>query len=187
MASNIEHFKQIVEELKVNGRVDSGTKITFMSLLRDLDSQKSSSLHRLVESIKNRKKTTTHNVFFVKLVKLKFDLTLCSAKEFTELMNTIDNCAIKYLEVTNKFRITLRNTEHLSLCHLMGHVEATLEAGTENILNRAELCLKRLADAVQYRLTKKMQSKNTTEAFDLLKNLSISYNQVNVHCISILD
>lgn len=161
-AERLTWFKPIIDEIKDNGRVDSGTKITFLSLLRDLDQFNFSKLRQLNEQMKNKKKTSKkRNLFFIRLVNLKFDLKLCSVKEFCELINKIDNCAIKYIQLTNKCKIVMRDIEHLTIKHFMGEVEATIEAKSEKILYRAELSLKRLADAVHYRLAKQIPSCDT--------------------------
>lgn len=154
----LTHFKPIIDEFKQNGNVDSGTKITFMSLLKDLYSFNFSKLRRIVEKMKNKKKSSTRNLFVTKVVRLKFDLNLCSLKEFYDLLNKIDHGAIKYIQLTNKCKIVLRSEEHFTVKNFMGHLEATLEARTEKNLYRAELALKRLADAVHYRLIKKIPS-----------------------------
>jgi hypothetical protein len=114
-AERLVHFKSIIEEFKVNGRIDSGTKISFMSLLKDVDALNFSKLRRLADEMKNKKLTSKRNIFFSKLVKLKFDLSLCSAKEFTELLAKIDNCAIKYIQITNHCTITLRDVVNLNV------------------------------------------------------------------------
>jgi hypothetical protein len=157
----LAHFKPIIDEFRQNGHIDSGTKITFLSLLRDLDSLNFSKLRRLSEQMSNKKKLTKRNIFFVKLVKLKFDLKLCSVKEFAELISKIDNCAIKYIQLTNKCKIVMRDTDRLSLKNFMGTIEATVEAKNEKNLYKAELALKRLADAVHYRLAKQIPSCDT--------------------------
>lgn len=175
----LTHFKTVVDEFRTNGCIDSGTKITFLSLLRDVDSLNFSELRRLAEEMNNKKKSSKRNLFLLKIVKLKFDLSLCSAKEFTELINKIDNCAIKYIQVTNKCKITLRDAEHLTLRHFMGQVDATIEASSEKNLNRAELSLKRLADAVHYRLVKQLPSCDTMSNFSN-KNTIGTYNHVKV-------
>ena len=176
----LAHFKTIIDEFRVNGRIDSGTKITFMSLLRDVDSLDFSKLRRTTEDTNNKKKSTKRNIFFTKLVKLKFDLSLCSAKEFTELINKIDNGAIKYIQLINKCKITMRDIEHLTLRHFMGSVDATIEASSEKNLNRAELSLKRLADAVHYRLVKQLPSCDTISAANDNKYSVSSYNNFKV-------
>jgi len=173
------HFKSIINEFKVNGRIDSGTKITFMSLLREVDALNFSKLRFNTQDINNKKKPNKRNIFFTKLVKLKFDLSLCSAKEFTELMNKIDNCAIKYIQVTNKCKITMRDIEHLGLRHFMGLVDATVEASSEKNLVRAELSLKRLADAVHYRLVKQLPSCDTISTHENKYDVC-SYNNFKV-------
>lgn len=163
----MNHFKPIIEEFKLNGRIDSGTKITFLALLKDLDSFNYSKLRQLTKYAEknnnynynnnNNSNTKTsknrpHNLFFTKLVRLKFDLKLCSAKEFCDLLNKIDNSAIKYIQLINKCKIVIRDTEHLTIKHFMGEIDATIESSNEKYLYRAELSLKRLADAVHYRL-----------------------------------
>lgn len=147
----LNHFKPIVEEFKTNGKIDSGTKITFLNLLRDLDSFNFSKLRHFNKHTENKRKEKV-GLFYTKLVRIKFDLKLCSAKEFCDLINKIDNCAIKYIQVTNKCKILIRDTEHLLIKHFMGEIDATIEASNEKYLFRAELSLKRLADAVHYRL-----------------------------------
>jgi hypothetical protein len=164
---SLSHFKSIVGELKDNGRIDSGTKITFMSLLKDVSSLDFSKLRLLGDEMKNRKQVSKRNIFLTKLVKLKFDLSLCSAKEFTERLNKIDNCAIKYIQITNNSKITLRDVAHLSLRHFMGQVEATVEAKTEKSLKQGEKSLKLLADAVHYRLVKELHSCDIMNKFGL--------------------
>lgn len=110
------HFKPIIEEFRINGSIDSGTKITFIYLLKDLDAFDFSKLRKVTEKTANKKQLIKkNNVFFTKLVKLKFDLKLCSIKEFSELLSKIDNCAIKYIQLTNKCKITLRDIEHLTI------------------------------------------------------------------------
>ena len=166
-AKSLSHFKSIIDELKDNGRIDSGTKITFMSLLKDVSSLDFSKLRLLGDEMKNRKQASKRNIFLTKLVKLKFDLSLCSAKEFTELLNKIDNCAIKYIQISNHSKITLRDVAHLSLRHFMGQVEATVEAKTEKSLKQGEKSLKLLADAVHYRLVKELTSCDIMNKFGL--------------------
>lgn len=131
-----------------------------MTLLKDIDNFDFSKLRSLTENISITKspKYVKRNIFFAKLVKLKFDLQLCSVKEFIELLSKIDNCAIKYIQITNKSKITLRDIEHLSIRNFMGEVEATIESNNEKNLSNAEFYLKRLADAVHYRLAKQIPS-----------------------------
>ena len=176
----LTHFKTIVDEFRINGRIDSGTKITFLSLLRDVDSLNFYKLRRVVDEMKNKKKSSKRSLFLAKIVKLKFDLSLCSAKEFTELINKIDNCAIKYIQVTNNCKIVMRGVEHLTLRHFMGQVDATIESSSEKNLNRAELSLKRLADAVHYRLVKQLPSCDTMSNFGSNKNAIGSYSHFKV-------
>jgi len=165
----LAYFKPIVEDFKQNGNLDSGTKITFLSLLKELDSFNYSKL-RLI-TIKNNKPRA--DVFYTKLVRLKFDLKLCSAKEFCDLINKIDNCAIKYIQLTNKCRIVIRDTQHLLIRHFMGEIDATIEATNEKYLLRAELSLKRLADAVNYRLAKGIPTCETIIDGNSFSNLRI--------------
>jgi hypothetical protein len=177
-------FKPVVDQLKSSGRVDSGTKITLLRLLRDLDSFDYSKLRRLVDhpATQNQPRgdtTTTgdetsgsnynaaaaakwsKSLFFVKLVILKFDLKFCSAKEFVELLGKLDNGAIKYIELTHKCRITLRDLDRLSVRNFMGEIEATIESRSDKALVRAELSLKRLADSIHYRLAKQIPSSDS--------------------------
>ena len=70
----------------MNGKVDSGTKIAFMNLLKDLDSLNFSQLRHLGKHKENR---GMPGMFYSKLVRVKFDLKLCSAKEFAELLTKI--------------------------------------------------------------------------------------------------
>lgn len=160
-STGLKNFKSIVEELKQHGYVDSGTKIAFLSLLKDIDSLNFSKLR----NPKGHHETSTDDslnvindkksrIFYAKLVRLKFDLKLCSVKEFIELLSKIDNCAIKYIQIINKCKITLRDVEHLGIRNFMGMLEATIESNFEKNLTRAELNLKRLADSVHYRLAK---------------------------------
>lgn len=150
----LNNFKQIIEELKVNGNVDSGTKIVFMTLLKDLDSLNFSRLHKKL--VNGRK-----GMFYTKLVRIKFDLKLCSAKEFCDLITQIDNCAIKYIQLINRCNIFIRDPDTLTIRHFMGEIDATIEAQNEKYLFRAEQSLKRLADAVHYRLAKQIPSCET--------------------------
>ncbi len=170
----LNYFKQIIEEFKINGNIDSGTKISFLSLLKDLDSFNYSKLRHLNnKQNNNNNKTKSNNIFYSKLVKIKFDLKLCSAKEFSETINKIDNCAIKYIELTNKCTIIIRDPEHLNIRHFMGEIDATIEAKNEKYLYRAELSLKRLADAVHYRLTKQIPSCDTLTGSCSFTNLKV--------------
>lgn len=138
-----------------------------MKLIKDLDSHNYSKLRYSklrYSKLPNKKYTSTEGykpMFYSKLVKIKFDLNLCSAKEFCELINKIDNCAIKYIEKINECRIVIRDVSTLSIRHFMGEIDATLEASNENHLYSAELSLKRLADAVHYRLAKQIPSCDT--------------------------
>lgn len=201
-------FKTIVDDLKQNGHIDSGTKITFLRLLKDLDSFNYSKLRKLAEkttsidhppptaatstttNYSSSKDTTSvsvssesstkrlatlkvSNLFFCKLVILKFDLKFCSAKEFIDQLNSLDNGALKYIELTNKCKITLRDLDHLSIRNFMGEVEVTIEAKTEKNLYRAELNLKRLADSIHYRLAKKIPSCDTVCGGGAFNNLKI--------------
>lgn len=154
------YFKTIVEDLKTNGAIDSGTKISFMELIRDLDRHNYSKL-RYLPNKKNSSMEGYRPMFYSKLVKIKFDLKLCSAKEFCELINKIDNCAIKYVEKMNECKIMIRDATTLSIRHFMGEIDTTIEASNENVLYSAELSLKRLADAVHYRLAKQIPSCDT--------------------------
>lgn len=166
----LTNFKNIMQELKKNGNLDSGTKIAFMTLLRDLDMNNYSKLRAL--NNQNRQ-NTRKQFFFSKLVKIKFDLKLCSAKEFCELINKIDNSAIRYIQITNKCRIIIRDAQTLNLRHFMGEIDATIEAQDEKYLYKAELSLKRLADAVHYRLAKQIPSCDT-----ITNNCSLTHLKV---------
>ena len=166
----LSHFKPVIEEFKLNGRLDSGTKIAFMNLLKDLNSLNFSQLRHLGKHKENR---GTPDMFYTKLVRVKFDLKLCSAKEFAELLTKIDNCAIKYIQLINKCSIVVRDQAHLSLRHFMGEIDATIEAKNEKHLYRAELSLKRLADAVHYRLTKQIPSCDTLTGSSSFSNLKV--------------
>jgi hypothetical protein len=148
---NLSHFKPVIDELKRNGRVDSGTKIAFLNLLKDLDSFDFYKLDHVEESCEKRGKT----VFFTKMITLRFDLKLCSAREFLELMANIDNGAINFIMITNLCQITLRNANNLTIKNLMGEIEATIESEHERNLSGAEFYLRRLADIVNFRLAKK--------------------------------
>jgi hypothetical protein len=130
-----------------------------MRLLKDLDSLNFSQLRHIANITNSRKETKP--VFYSKLVRIKFDLKLCSAKEFCELITKIDNCAIKYIELTNKCRIFIRDPATLTIRHFMGEIDATIEARNEKFLFSAEQSLKRLADAVHYRLAKQIPSCDT--------------------------
>ena len=153
-------FKQIVEELKQNGKIDSGTKIALMSLLKDLDSFNFSKLRQVTNEME-KKNNMRQSVFFSKLVKLKFDLKICSAKEFCQLLNNIDNCVVKYIEITNNCKICIRDINKLTIKHFMGQMDVTIESRNEKNLYRAEMSLKRLADAIHYRLTKLLPASDT--------------------------
>jgi hypothetical protein len=169
LAGGLRHFKSIVEDLKQQGNVDSGTKIAFLSLLKDIVSLNYSKLRNLKGGSSSEPPLMSSTddsfrsnaggnkkckLFYAKLVRLKFDLKLCSVKEFIELLSKIDNCAIKYVQIINRCRITLRDVEHLGIRNFMGTLEATIESHFEKNLTRAELNLKRLADSVHYRLAK---------------------------------
>jgi hypothetical protein len=109
-ASNmLSHFKPIVDELKENGCVDSGTKIAFLNLLKDLDAGDEYKLEHLAETCERRGK----NMFYAKLVMLEFDLKLCSAREFMRLLMTIDQGAFNFIQITNLSRIVLRDEKRL--------------------------------------------------------------------------
>lgn len=99
------HFKPMVDELKENGRVDSGTKIAFLNLLKDLDVGDAFKLEHIAETCRRRDKT----MFYARLVVLEFDLKLCSAREFLRLLATVDHGALTFIEMTNLCRITLRD------------------------------------------------------------------------------
>lgn len=114
------------------------------------------------------KKSLRKNVFFVKLVRLKFDLKLCSIKEFIDLLNKIDNSAIRYIKLTTKSKITFRNMDHLTIRNFMGELEVTLESKYEKNLKNSEFYLKRLADAVHYRLAQKIPSSDLIIGNDFL-------------------
>lgn len=166
----LNYFRQIIEQLKISGNVDSGTKIAFMNLLRDLDEMNFSKLRYLnKDNLKNCKK----QMFFSKLVRIKFDLKLCSAKEFCELITKIDNCAIKYIQIINKCKIVIRDPKTLGIRHFMGEIDATIEAKSENYLYKSELSLKRLADAVHYRLAKQIPSCDTITSNCSLSSLKV--------------
>lgn len=171
-SARLNLFKQIIEELKENGKVDSGTKIAFMNLLKDIDSFNFSKL-RYLHSKKENKLDSNKPIFFSKLVKIKFDLKLCSAKEFCELITKIDNCAIKYIQLTNKCKIVIRDPMTLTIRHFMGEIDATIETKNEKYLYRAELSLKRLADAVHYRLAKQIPSCDTMTSSCSYTNLKV--------------
>ena len=145
-SSRLAAFRSFVDELRENGRVDSGTKITFMLLLRDLDLYDYSKLRALCYVDANNQHYQRHNqvaadtaatrtryththphMFFVKLVRLKFDLNLCSAKEFQHLVCNIDNQAIRYIEIVNKCKISVRQPDHFRLVNFMGELETTIE------------------------------------------------------------
>jgi len=145
---NLYNFKQIVDDLKEDGNIDSDTKIIFMNLFRDIYSLNFSKLRQ-------------SPMFYSKIVRIKFDLKLCSAKEFCSLITKIDNCAIKYIQITNKCNIVIRDPNTLNLRHFMGEIDATIEAVNEKYLFQAELSIKRLADAVHYRLAKQIPSSDT--------------------------
>lgn len=169
----LAYFKPIVEEFKQNGNLDSGTKITFLNLLKDLDSFNYSKLRQISTQSDNKINKVRPGMFFTKLVRLKFDLKLCSAKEFCDLINKIDNCAIKYIQITNKCRIVIRDTQHLLIRHFMGEIDATIEATNDKYLFRAELSLKRLADAVHYRLAKGLPTCETIIDGNSFSNLRV--------------
>lgn len=166
----LNNFKGIIQEMKNNGRLDSGTKIAFMNLLKDLDCNNYSKLRALNNE---NKLNTRKQLFYSKLVKIKFDLKLCSAKEFCELINKIDNSAIRYLQITNQCKIVIRDSETLTLRHFMGEIDATIEAENEKNLYKAELSLKRLADAVHYRLAKQIPSCDTITSSCSLSHLKV--------------
>lgn len=150
-ASNmLSHFKPIVDELKENGCVDSGTKIAFLNLLKDLDAGDEYKLEHLAETCERRGK----NMFYAKLVMLEFDLKLCSAREFMRLLMTIDQGAFNFIQITNLSRIVLRDEKRLTVRNLMGQIEATIESEHERNLNGSEFFLRRLAELVNSRLTK---------------------------------
>lgn len=165
-------FKTIIEEFKQNGRIDSGTKITLLYLLKDINSFNFYKLRSVTENNQNMKRWR-RNVFFTKLVKLKFDLKLCSAKEFIELLSNIDNCAIKYIQLTTNSTITLRDMEHLTVRNFMGELEATIESSNEKNIGSSEFFLKRLADAVHYRLTKQIPSSDTISGVGTFSNVKV--------------
>ncbi|CAF0881751.1 unnamed protein product [Brachionus calyciflorus] len=150
---HLSHFKPIIETLKTTGSIDSGTKITLLTLLKEMGEMNFSKLRSIGSKNSYRK-----NVFYTKLVRLKFDLKLCSVKEFVELLNKIDNNAIKYIKLTTKSKITFRDMDHLTVRNFMGELEATLESRYEKNLKSSEFYLKRLADAVHYRLARKIPS-----------------------------
>lgn len=172
----LAHFREIVGELKDNGNVDSGTKITLLRLLRDLDAFNYTKLRRLANlndssNLSSYSSSSNHMgaynhphhqqqrpLFFIKLVILKFDLRYCSAKEFIELLKSLDNGALRYIEICNKCKITPRDVDHLTVRNFMGQVEVTIETSNEKLLRRAEQSLKRLADSIHYRLVKQMPS-----------------------------
>lgn len=159
-------FKSIVDELKSTGSIDSGTKITLLRLLKDTNELDFSKLRSICS-----KKSLRKNVFFVKLVRLKFDLKLCSIKEFVDLLNKIDNSAIKYIKLTTKSKITFRDMDHLTIRNFMGELEATIESKYEKNLKNSEFYLKRLADAVHYRLAQKIPSSESIIGNGCLTNL----------------
>lgn len=165
---NLTHFKSIVDTFRANGSIDSGTKITLLTLIKDIDELNFSKLRSVNSKNSNRK-----NIFFAKLIRLKFDLKLCSAKEFVDLLNKIDNSAIRYIKLTTKTKITFRDMDHLTVRNFMGELEATLESRNEKNLKSAEFYLKRLADAVHYRLAKQIPSSDTMVGCGSLNSLKI--------------
>lgn len=150
----LNFFKDIIDSLHNNGRVDSGTKIKFLKLLKDLTEFNYSKLRR--------PPMPPRRIFLMKVIKLKFDLKLCSLKEFCTYLNNIDNCAIKYIEHINDCKIYIRDTDDLTIRHFLGEIDATIEGENHNDLSRVETALKRLADAVHYRLMKKMPTASTS-------------------------
>lgn len=153
--SKLIHFQTIINEFKSNGQIDSGTKITFMMLLSDLNALDFSKLRSL-----DPPKKAQQPLFFTKLVKLQFDLKLCSVKQFTDLLLQIDNGAMNYIQVTNNCDIKMRDLAHLTLKHFMGETMATLEASSQANLAKGEKSLKQLADAVLFRLAKRQTLDN---------------------------
>ncbi|RNA19973.1 hypothetical protein BpHYR1_051513 [Brachionus plicatilis] len=167
-SEQLSHFKSVIDVLKSNGSIDSGTKITLLTLLKDTDELNFSKLRAICS-----KKSLRKNVFFVKLVRLKFDLKLCSVKEFVDLLNKIDNSAIKYIKLTTKSKIIFRDMDHLTVRNFMGELEVTLESRYEKNLKNSEFYLKRLADAVHYRLAQKIPSSDTMIGNGSLNNLRV--------------
>lgn len=165
----MSYFKDIIDELRSNGQIDSGTKIQFLKLLQDLSQFNYSKLRYLPKPPKRR--------FLMKVVHLKFDLKLSSFKDFCESLQKIDNCAIKYIEYINDSKIYIRDQHSLKIRHFLGEVDATIEASNPKDLQNSEIALKRLADSLNYRLLKKMPSASP------LSPRSSSTNALNIGLI----
>lgn len=110
--SALAHFKPIIDELKQHTQIDSGTKIAFLNLLKDLDSGNPYKLEHIDETCQRREK----NMFYSKLVILKFDLKLCSAREFIKILTTIDQGAFNFIQITNLSQITIRDEKKYVRC-----------------------------------------------------------------------
>lgn len=144
-SSLLVHFKSIIQEFKINGNIDSGTKIKFIQLLKDLSSKNVRRLRNLPE-----------NLFVMKVIQIKFDLNLTSLKDFCDSLNAIDNCALKYIEYVNDCKIYLREENDLKLRNFLGEVDASIEARSVKELKIAEQSLRQLVQSLNYRLTKKI-------------------------------
>ena len=142
----LQYFKTLIDDLHLNGRVDSGTKIQILKLIKETSRSNFTKLRRPPKSPRRR--------FLVKLIHLKFDLKLCSFKVFSDNIQTIDNCALKYIEHINDVKTFIRDQHDLKIRNFLGELDVTIEANTLKDLRSAETALKRLAESYNYRLAK---------------------------------
>jgi hypothetical protein len=173
MNTKFQHFKAIIDDLHSNGQVDSGTKIQILKLLKDLSTFNYSKLRRPPKAPRRK--------FLMKLIHLKFDLKQCSFKEFSDNIQKIDNCAIKYIEHINDCKISIRDEKDLKIRNFLGELDITIESNNLKDLRNAEISLKRLADSFNYRLVKKLpllspNSNRTMSPMATKPNLKIGFN-----------
>ena len=172
----MQFFKPIIDDLQTNGRVDSGTKIQILKLLKEISKFNYTKLRRPPMLPRRR--------FLVKLIHLKFDLKLCSFKEFSENIQLIDNCALKYIEHINDVRTYIRDRYDLKIRNFLGELDVSIEANTLKDLRNAEVALKRLADSYNYRLSKSVEpvtptrAKNTTTILKIGIGSNLSLNNI---------
>jgi hypothetical protein len=145
----LQYFKSLIDDLHSNGSVDSGTKIQILKLIKETSRSNFTKLRRPPKLPRRR--------FLVKYIHLKFDLKLCSFKVFCDNIQTIDSCALKYIEHVNDVKTYLRDKNDLKIRNFLGELDVTIEANTLKDLRNAEISIKRLAESYSYRLVKTVE------------------------------
>jgi hypothetical protein len=157
-ASKLACFKAVVTDLRQNGRIDSGTKIEFLKLLKDASMRKYADLSAM--PLRPRR------AFLMKVIQLKFDLNLCSHKEFCDYLKTIDNSVIKYIEHINRFKAFIRDRNDLKIRNFLGACDVSIEVDDMRDLNGAITAVRQLGDSVLYRLSKKIPTDDMSKSLN---------------------